>query len=74
MAPSNAYHMRPGNPTIEMPKYEPKIMAGNALMSYVASWIEGCEIEGEEGTQSFWEPIQGETCEKLMVGNFERCK
>jgi len=49
-------------------------MAGNALTSYVASWIEGCEIEGEEGTQSFWEPIQGETCEKLMVKNFDRCK
>jgi hypothetical protein len=42
-------------------------------MSFSVGWIEGCEIEGE-ASQSFWEPVPGWDCEKLMLENFLNCK
>lgn len=69
----SSYRLKPGNPTIAIPQYFPEIKIHNAIMSYFASWIEGCEIEGE-ASQPFLDPVRGWTCEQLMIENYKNCE
>ncbi|KAK0649718.1 hypothetical protein B0T16DRAFT_457104 [Cercophora newfieldiana] len=54
----DSYQLKPGSPSIAIPTYIPEVHFGNAIMSYSASWVEGCEVEGEP-SQLFLNPVPG---------------